>query len=77
MAKYSFELKKLCVKAYQKGEGSYTDVAKKYGIKDKKQVINWVHSYEHFGTQGLLRSRNSNHYSFEEKLFMVRIIIFS
>ena len=57
MAKYSFQLKKLCVKAYQKGEGSYTDVAKKYGIKDKKQVINWVHLF--FATPKYLKLQNA------------------
>ena len=33
MAKYSFEFKKSVVKAYLKGEGGYTYLAHKYGIK--------------------------------------------
>lgn len=30
---------------------------KKYGITNKRQVLNWVHSYDAFGCEGLMRSR--------------------
>ena len=57
MAKYSLELKKKVVEAYHRGEGSYCFLAQKYGITDKRQVLNWVHSYDAFGCEGLMRSR--------------------
>ena len=57
MAKYSLELKKKVVEAYHRGEGSYCFLAQKYGITNKRQVLNWVHSYDAFGCEGLMRSR--------------------
>ena len=71
MAKYSYDLKKQVVDAYFCGEGGYTFLAEKYGIKNRKQVLNWVHSYEQFGDEGLKRSRMRKNYSFEFKLAMV------
>ena len=57
MAKYSLELKKKVVEAYHRREGSYCFLAQKYGITNKRQVLNWVHSYDAFGCEGLMRSR--------------------
>ena len=71
MAKYSYDLKKQVVDAYFCGEGGYTFLAEKYGIKNRKQVLNWVHCYEQFGDDGLKRSRMKENYSFEFKLAMV------
>lgn len=72
MAKYSYDLKKQVVDAYFCGEGGYTFLAEKYGIKNRKQVLNWVHYYEQFGDDGLKRSRMRENYSFEFKLAMVK-----
>ena len=71
MAKYSYEFKKKVVDAYLHGEGGYTFLAEKYGIKNKRQVFNWVHYYEQFGDAGLKRSRKKEYYSFEFKLSVV------
>ena len=71
MAKYSYELKKQVVDAYFRGEGGYAYLAKKYGIKNCRQVLNWVHYYEQFGNSGLLRSRKNNDYSFDFKISIV------
>ena len=49
MAKYSYEYKKKVVQAYLNGEGGYTHLAEKYGVKNKRQVLNWVHSYNELG----------------------------
>ena len=57
MAKYSYEFKKQVVDAYLRGEGGYTYLAEKYGVKNRRQVLNWVHYYEQFGDSGLLKSR--------------------
>ena len=71
MAKYSYEFKKQIVEAYLRGEGGYTFLAEKYGVTNRRQVLNWVHNYEQFGDDGLKRSRRNENYSFEFKLSMV------
>ena len=71
MAKYSYEFKKQVVDAYLRGEGGYTYIAEKYGVKNRRQVLNWVHYYKQFGDSGLLRSRKNNDYSFDFKLSIV------
>ena len=77
MAKYSYELKKKVVQAYLNGEGGYTYLAEKYGVKNKQQVFNWVHSYNELGTDGLIRSRKNNNYSFQFKLYVVELYLSS
>lgn len=71
MAKYSYKFKKQVVDAYLRGEGGYTFLAEKYGVTNRRQVLNWVHNYKRFGDSGLLRSRKNNDYSFEFKLAIV------
>ncbi|WP_242964028.1 IS3 family transposase [Blautia pseudococcoides] len=77
MAKYSYEFKKQVVDAYLCGEGGYTLLAEKYGIKNRHQVLNWVHYYEQFGDEGLLKSRKNENYSFEFKLHVVELYLSS
>ena len=45
VAKYSYEFKKKVVQAYLSGEGGYTHLAEKYGVKNKRQVLNWVRAF--------------------------------
>ena len=77
MPKYSFEFKKKVVEAYFRGEGGYTFLTEKYGIKNRRQVLNWVHYYEEFGDDGLRRSRKNKKYSFEFKLHVVELYLSS
>ena len=77
MAKYSYELKKKVVQAYLNGEGGHTYLAEKYGVKNKRQVFDWVHSYNELGTDGLIRSRKNNNYSFQFKLHVVELYLSS
>ena len=77
MPKYSFEFKKKVVEAHLKGEGGYTYLAEKYGVKNRRQVLNWVHYYEKFGDDGLRRSRGNKTYSFEFKLHVVELYLSS
>ena len=77
MPKYSFEFKKKVVEAYFRGEGGYTYLAEKYGVKNRRQVLNWVHYYEEFGDDGLRRSRGNKIYSFEFKLHVVELYLSS
>ena len=75
MAKYNYEFKKQVVKAYLRGEGGYGFLATKYGVQHRKQVENWVHSYNEFGDQGLQRSGKNKVYSFEFKLHVVELYL--
>ena len=77
MSKYSFEFKKKVVEAYLRGEGGSSYLAKKYGVKNKRQVLNWVHYYAEFGDEGLRRSRGNKTYSFEFKLNVVELYLSS
>ena len=77
MPKYSFEFKKKVVEAYLRGEGGYSYLAKKYGVKNKRQVLNWVHYYAEVGDEGLRRSRGNKTYTFEFKLNVVELYLSS
>ena len=77
MPKYSFEFKKKVVEAYLRGEGGYSYLAKKYGVKNKRQVLNWVHYYAEFGDEGIRRSRGNKTYTFEFKLNAVELYLSS
>lgn len=77
LAKYSFEFKKKVIEAYQRGEGGYSYLAQKYGVKNRRQVLNWVHYYEKFGDKGLMRSRKNNSYTFKYKLHVVELYLSS
>ena len=77
MSKYSFEFKKKVVIAYINGEGSYGYLAKIHGIPNKSILERWVHNYQTFGDDGLLRSRQNQIYSFEKKLSVVELYLTS
>lgn len=77
MAKYSFQFKKQVIDAYLRGEGGYTYLAGKYGVTNRRQVLNWVHNYQKYGDQGLMRSRKQEKYSFEYKLHVVELYLSS
>ncbi len=77
MAKYSFEFKKKIVLAYLNGEGGYTYLSKIYDVPAKRNIEQWVHNYQTFGDQGLLRSRKNDMYSFEKKLSVVELYLSS
>ena len=75
MAKYSYEFKKQVVNAYLNGEGGYSYLAEKYGVTNRRQVMNWVQYYQLLGDEGLLRSRKNQVYSFEYKLYVVELYL--
>ena len=77
MSKYSFELKKEIVIAYLNGEGGYVYLKNKYSISAESLIQKWVHNYQKFGDNGLMRSRHNNVYSFEKKLYMVELYLSS
>ena len=77
MAKYSYEFKKKVVQEYLDGNGGYEYLAKKYCIAKHTQVMDWVKSYQTFGNDGLIRSRQNKNYSFQFKLFVVELYLSS
>ena len=77
MAKYSYEFKKKVVDDYLAGMGGFTYLAKKYSIPHFEIVRRWVNAYQTFGTDGLVRSRKNNEYSFEFKLRVVELYLSS
>lgn len=77
MAKYSFEFKKKVVTAYLNGEGGYKYLANKFGVPAKNNIKKWILSYQKFGDEGLLLSRQNKSYSFEDKLRVVELYLSS
>ena len=77
MSKYSFEFKKRVVLSYLIGEGGYKYLSKTYVVPAKKSIEQWVHNYQAFGDEGLMRSRKNNIYSFEKKLSVVELYLSS
>ena len=75
MAKYSFEFKKKIVEDYLAGKGGYGYLANKYKVPADSNVKKWVHNYQVFGDEGLMRSRKQEKYSFEYKLHVVELYL--
>lgn len=53
---YSEEVKNMAVRGYLDGEGSLSDICKKYGIKSNRQLRNWIlkyNSHEKLKSSGL------------------------
>ena len=76
MAKYSFEFKMKVVSEYLNGTCSQGSLAKKYGIHHSI-VERWIASYNHYGEEALMRSRQQQVYPFEFKLHVVELYLTS
>ncbi|SFE21098.1 helix-turn-helix domain-containing protein [Peptostreptococcus sp. D1] len=59
MAKYSFESRKKIVSEYLSGNKSPRYLARKYGITNKRVILNWAAIYKTLGDDGLIRSRKN------------------
>lgn len=55
---YSNELKIQAVESFLNGEGSQSAIAKKYGLKSRTQLIEWVRKYQETG--GISDSRGKS-----------------
>lgn len=60
---------------YLNGQGSYKEIATKYGIGSKQQIHKWVQAYTKFGAEGLRRSRKNETYTFDFKLHVVELYL--
>ena len=77
MAKYTFKIKKEIVSAYLNGNKSYNQIAAFYKIPSSSSIKRWVHSYQKFGDEGLLRTIKNKNYSFKFKLHVVELYLSS
>ncbi len=59
---YSPEMKRSAVKAYLEGEGSLRDICKKYQIRDKRQLRNWIKVYNGGGDLGSVKHSGGGSY---------------
>lgn len=73
MAKYSFEFKLKIVQEYLEGNGGAPYLSKKYGVKSKTQVKDWINAYREFGEIGLLRKRKNQYYSVQFKVDAIEL----
>lgn len=76
MAKYSFEFKMMVVNEYLNGQGGYTYLGDKYGI-NRCIIKRWIHNYNQFGEEGIMRSRQRKFYPFEFKTHVVELYMTS
>lgn len=77
MAKYSFEFKLKIVQEYLEGKRGLPYLSKKYEVKSRKQVQDWVNAYREFGEEGLLRKRQNQHYSVQFKMDAIELYLTS
>lgn len=70
MFKYSFEFKRKVVLVYLNGKSGYRYLSKTYGVPAKRNIKQWVHNYQTFGDESLLRSQKNNIYSFEKSFLL-------
>lgn len=78
---YSKEVKNMAVRDYLDGEGSLSDICKKYGIKSNRQLRNWILKYNSHeklkssglgGTKIMTKGRKT---TYEERVDIVKYCI--
>lgn len=68
MSKYDEGFKQVVVNAYLAGEGGYTSLAKRFGVKSKTNIRKWVSAFKQFGKQGLKNKKTNAIYPVQFKL---------
>lgn len=68
MVKYDEGFKLQVVNAYLAGEGGYSYIAKKFGVRSKTNVRKWVSAFKQLGKDGLLRKKLHITYPVQFKL---------
>ena len=76
MAKYSFEFKKKIVQEHLEGKGGYQYLSEQHSVP-RECIRQWVRNYNINGDEGLRRSRQQQKYSFEYKLYVVKLYLTS
>ncbi|MBU5310603.1 transposase, partial [Tissierella carlieri] len=75
MAKYSYEFKMKVVEEYLAGKDGFAFLSEKYNISSTRDLQKWVSAYNQFGSDGLMRKRKNQTYSFEFKLHVVELYL--
>ncbi|MDU5158288.1 MAG: IS3 family transposase, partial [Citrobacter sp.] len=73
--KYSYEFKMKVVQEYLAGKGGFAFLSEKYNISSTRDLQKWVSAYNQFGSDGLMRKRKNQTYSFEFKLHVVELYL--
>lgn len=68
MTKYDEGFKRRVVDAYLAGEGGYKLLAKRFGVRSKVNITNWVKAFKEFGAQGLMLKKTHETYPVQFKL---------
>ena len=61
MPKYSNEFKLKVIKYYLEEHHSYQECCKKFSIPSKTPIRNWVHKYELYGVEGIIKQLKSSY----------------
>lgn len=61
MSKYSNEFKLEVIKYYLEEKHSYPECCKKFNIPDIKSIRQWVHKYELYGVEGIIKNLKSSY----------------
>lgn len=61
MSKYSNEFKLEVIKYYLEEKHSYPECCKKFNIPDFKPIRQWVHTYELYGVEGIIKRLKSSY----------------
>ena len=73
---YPVELKRKAVEEYLKGEGSQRAISKKYGLRNKRQLQNWIKLYNGHGgfkkSTGGSRMTKGRSTTYEERIALVK-----
>ena len=61
MSKYSNEFKLKVIKYYLENHHSYTECCRKFNIPSKEPIRRWVHKYELYGVEGIIKQLKSSY----------------
>lgn len=61
MSKYSNKFKLEVIKYYLVEKHSYSECCKKFNIPDSKPIRHWVHKYELYGVEGIMKQLKTSY----------------
>lgn len=64
MSKYSSEFKLKVIKYFLESHHSYSECMKKFNIPTKSILNKWIHKYEEYGVEGIIKPLKSSYDSF-------------
>ena len=64
MSKYSSEFKLQVIKYFLESHHSYSECMKKFNISTKSILNKWIHKYEEYGVEGIIKPLKSSYNGF-------------